>query len=249
MFTPHSIRHPLKAAIAWQVISEIAKRHRQPEDLRVVEMHPGGGQYNLLRLLRGNNPNGLIYDSANQILADFNLATGQLSNPFTESTQPFSWLERWLVCDDIDDLMAAMQPVVGMEGIKHRPDDSRAVFGFTLIASIMTSQMTSECYLRVKNGFVDTSGDGGGISSILSRFPALFASHSRDHDELKYDAAAKCWMILQGVNGAIVGCIRTDGSISSSLTPERAHDLFQLYLETKSMSAATCAALETLGLL
>lgn len=136
MFTPHSIRHPLKAAIAWQVISEIAKRHREPEDLRVVEMHPGGGQYGLLRLLRVNNPKGLIFDSANQIVADFNLATGQLSNPFTEATPKFSWLERWLVCDDIDDLMAAMQPVVGMDGIKHRLDDSRAVFGFTLIGQI-----------------------------------------------------------------------------------------------------------------
>lgn len=247
MFAAHNIRRPVKAAIAWAIISEMARRHGQHSDLRLIEMHPGGGQYDLLRLMKVKGADGLIYEDEVTVLADFNLGSGEFSSPAMEASRRFPWLESWLAFRDPNDAIDEMLPEIGLGVVSNWPSTNRIIFGFRLVAAILASQMTSRYFLSARNGFADTSGEGGGISTALNHFPKVY---QRDLSNASFDmdSAAKCWCLYQGLEEILVGCVRMDGVLSSIEDPDRAHDLFPIYSKTRKMSAVTSVALEILGI-
>jgi hypothetical protein len=48
-----SPRNPVTRALAWWLAAELIRRH--PADLREIETHPGGGQYDCISLYRRNS--------------------------------------------------------------------------------------------------------------------------------------------------------------------------------------------------
>jgi hypothetical protein len=51
--------HPaLLEAASWRLCSEVARRY--PDDLRIIETHPGGGQYDCLTLTSRHEPESLL---------------------------------------------------------------------------------------------------------------------------------------------------------------------------------------------
>ena len=248
VFAVDRIRRPIKAAIAWTIISEIVRRHGRNADLRLMAMHPGGGQYDLLRLLRVNGRHGLIYGDPTKVLADFNIGSGQFSSPDMEASLRYPWLERWMESRDPDDAIDEMLPLMGLDIMTDWPPTDRVVFGFRLVATILASQMTSRYFLEARNGFLDTSGDGGGVSRALRDFGQVYERRESDHSSAEYDAAAKCWLLYQGLENRLIGCVRMDGMISSVTEPHRGHDLYPLYSGTKKMNAVASAAFEILAI-
>ena len=242
------IRKPVKAAIAWVVISEIVRRHGRNADLRLMEMHPGGGQYDLLRLLRVSGGHGLMYGEPSHVLADFNLDSGKFSSPTIDSSFRYPWLERWLASPNPDDAIDDMLPMMGLGVMTDWPPTDRVVFGFRLVAAILASQMTSRYYLAARNGFIDTSGEGGGVSRALRNFGQIYDHREGGHSSMEYDAAAKCWLLYQGPENRLVGCVKMDGMIASVAEPRGGHDLYPLYSGTKKMNSVTSAALEILAI-
>ena len=52
--------YPMKRALAWWIAAEMIRRH--PDEVRVIENHPGGGQYDCLTLCRrGSDYEAIAY--------------------------------------------------------------------------------------------------------------------------------------------------------------------------------------------
>ena len=242
------IRQTLKAAIAWTVIAEIVRRHGANADLRIIEMHPGGGQYDILRLLRVTGSSGLIFDTTSKTIADFNLGSGEFSSPALPGDDRYPWLSHWITNPDPAAAVEAMLPSMGLAPVRGLPSTNRLIFGFRLVAGLLISQMSGKHFVQAKNAFFDTSGEGGGRSELLLQFEKLYQDRSERPKSIDNDEVYHCWLLHQGVDEHLIGCVRMDGLVSAYSSPEIAHDLFPIYRESRKMSSVIAAAAQILNL-
>lgn len=242
MISPSAIRLSTACAIAWTIIAEIVRNQGASPDLRVIEMHPGGGLYHLLRLLKVPGENALTYGRGAEPLADFNVLTGKMSRARGGAPYDYPWLERWLTLADPEQVVDEAIETLELPIAVTMPPTTRRIFGFRLVAAILGSRLMQRDYLHGRMGFGDTAGYGGGVASELSDFTAVFPPQRDEDPDLESSRAADCWLLLSGAERSLRGVARMDGVISSVSAPHEAHDLFEVYRSTRSMSAVVAEA-------
>src|SRR6266852_4486523 len=75
------LRYQIRTAVTWTIVAQLFRRQGHLGFLRVLETHPGGGQYDCLSLYLVAKPDGLIYGgrgSSRRHLCDFNQGSGRL---------------------------------------------------------------------------------------------------------------------------------------------------------------------------
>lgn len=240
------IRRPIAAAISWTIFAEIIRRHGPHGDLRVIEMHPGGGMYDLLTLCRVNRKSGGIYDHFEE-LASINLLSGILRASSSDADEA-DIFDNWLRREDPADVVTLAERVLGFAPVTGLAASNRWTFGPRLFASLLGSQMARRDYLDARMCSADTSGYGGGIVPHLADYSAIADFTGKDVPDDRTERAALCWLLTVGPERKVAGVFRMDGRLSSAAEPELVHDLFNAYRKSRSLSDVTSLGLKLLGL-
>lgn len=148
-------RRPFKQAIATKTLVELMRRH--PE-LRLIELHPGGGQYDSLGLWRGDL----------QVMCQFNLAgtslvVGDLGERSPRSDKPGWWrdgLWRYPQVWAEHDLLLQMQERLGLQPAQPGPPRPHTL-ALGVVAELCARLSFSEATLTLRAGWCDSSGMGG----------------------------------------------------------------------------------------
>jgi len=186
----------LKAAIAWTIITEVVRNHGGNSDLRIIEMHPGGGQYYIYQIVRVRGADGGIYDPSSVPVGDFNLLSGTVSGCGINSDTSVPWLREWFENPDPKMAVDIAVQTLDLPVVIHLPSTNRRIFGFRLMSALLGSRITKSDYLFPRMGFADTSGYGGGRLKELSLFSSL--SPSLENDKNSDSRAADCWLLYSG---------------------------------------------------
>jgi hypothetical protein len=227
------IRKSVTAAVAWGIIAEVSRHHGRGSNLRIVEMHPGGGQYDLLSIFHVHGEPGSAYDQGSTEVGSFNLGSGTMKGP-DGSIERLEWLQLWLSNPDPKSVVHAALRLLQIQPRMSLPPTTRRIFGCRMMAALLGANLLQRGYLHARMGFEDTSGYGGGIADELRPFTSIFPGRD-DASNSEIRAAADCWLLLSGASETIAGAFRMDGVLSSTGAPETGHDMFALYQRTKSM--------------
>ena len=240
------MRRPIAAAVSWTFLAEIIRRHGSRGDLRVIEMHPGGGMYDLLTLCRVDPDNGRIYDNP-EIIGSVNLLNGKLRT-FGPDPDEAEIIDEWLTREDPADAVALAERRLGFAPVTGLAASNRWTFGPRLFAFLLGAQVTRRDYLDARMCFEDTSGYGGGIDPRLDAFSAIAGLPGKGVSEDRTDRAALCWLLTVGPERNVAGVFRMDGRLSTVAEPELVHDLFGAYRKNRSLSEVMGLCLKLLGL-
>lgn len=240
------IRRPLSAAISWTILAEVIRRHGHAGNLRVIEMHPGGGMYDLLVLARANATTGEIYNPFSEV-GSINLYGGTIRG-IPGSSKGVGILNAWMGCDDPKNVVTVAEREMGFPPSSGLAKSNRWTFGPRVFAALLGSQMAQRDYLDARMSFLDTSGYGGGIDAALEPFTAICAIDRQGVPDDRTERAALCWSLLAGSEGKLVGIFRMDGLLSPVGHPDQVHDLFAAYRKSRSLSEVVALAVKILGL-
>lgn len=242
------IRPNLKSAISWAIVAEIIRRHGDSQSLRVLQTHPGGGQYDCLSLYRLRDCDADIYAPGNATeLGALNRQSGNFRAWVGPSKHSYPWLAEWLTAPDPTTVVDRICDLLGLAPVSKVPETSRQTFGIRLISAFTGARMMQLDYLDASMGYVDSSGiAGSGHDKSLGDFTALFAGET-GRWETGASQAAKCWLLFKGNQQKLVGVLRSDGRLSAAADCQRAHDLYQAYLAKRQMEPVLFEALALLS--
>lgn len=222
------VHRAIAKTVAWGLIAAVARSSARPASLRVVELHPGGGQGDVLRLLKQDGAGPGVYNTPYVTLGDFNLAAGTLESQ--DGVDTLLWLERWLSDPDRESINHLVLQGMNLPLGQREQYPCRRLFGIELIAAVLGQALTGKACLEARMGFMDSSGiTGGGVHPALLGFPRLFNVNEIAIRQGEDSAAAECWLLKNLWNDEIVGAIRTDGLFSTTGNESEIHDLYHVY--------------------
>lgn len=246
MYDVARIKPNLKSALSWAIVAEIIRRHGDRETLRVLQTHPGGGQYDCLSFYRLRDCTAGVYAPGNAIaLGDVNRQSGNFRTWIGPWQDSYPWLDEWLTAIDPSAVVDRICELTDLSPIKQVPVTSRQTFGIRLISALVGVRALQRDYLDVRMGYIDSSGIGGsGTDKLLREFTALLSDET---GQAGMGQAAACWMVYKGDEKQLLGVVRTDGFISSASDCRQAHDLYHSYRVKRQIEPVLFEALALLS--
>ena len=164
-FVPHvhqagdsvELPYPIVNALAWWVTAELIRRH--PNTLRVLETHPGGGQYDCLSLFRRDG------DRHNpELVVHLNRSGSITPNSWFHSDgggEPdrFNWLDVLATDDRRAHIVEQLEQSEGLGSPKSTPPTNRRSVGPRVLARFAASASLTTRRWDIRNGYLDTSGE------------------------------------------------------------------------------------------
>ncbi len=163
-FPPYSQR--ITEAATWTLVADLVRRHEAAQGLRVIETHPGGGQYDCRTLLR---PVTGDYG----VLLHLNLASGNatatrpLSKPaklpelaWAEDDDRIAYVAAVLQTEDRRAVRHWLEARLGLPRVAQAPDWSRHSLTYGIMAGVAARHAFLGPRIRWVNAFIDTSGYG-----------------------------------------------------------------------------------------
>ena len=147
------MNHQLIEIASWRIVSELYRRY--PGKFKIIETHPGGGQYDCLGL----------YDDRNQNIADLN-RDGSLHLP----GGTLSWQEI-LNASDPKMMLDKICQMLRFPKVGNTPHSTPTTLVYRFIATFLTHATLGIHKWECRNGYEDTSGYGGGVVSAFKDFP------------------------------------------------------------------------------
>lgn len=198
------LRRSLNTAIAWRIAAELIRRHQARFGLRVLETHPGGGQYDCLSLTMPAN--GMAHAVH---LAAFNLGSGRVTifHPIGTDGSAEHWRDDYYAeyairqqepCAVIDRIEA----LAGLPRIRKLPPVDTAVRCVRILAAVMEAEALAREPRRAECGWYDSSGTGGSSVQawLTSAFPRIASDARREPDwQGQARVAARAWKIGDAV--------------------------------------------------
>jgi hypothetical protein len=177
-------------------MAELARRH--PKQLRVIEAHGGGGQYDELRLYpRPTPPN-----------ADFFISLNRVGSCHFGHVQQGPWRSIWsdaVAARGLQDIVDELENRSGLiTSGDHKagsplPPCTPAVLIIRTIAWLLAPMAFEHDHWSCLSGYCDTSGGGGGVrSELFEAFPLAQARlRERADDDMLGEPAYRFWFILR----------------------------------------------------
>lgn len=212
---------------SWRIINELHRRH--PTKFKVIETHPGGGMYDCLSISSTG-------DKEPKHIADFNRA-GRLHifERFNDGkeTEPFDiWPEILRKEGNLQHIFDKVTEMLGLSIPKKRPPSTPTTLVYRFISEFLTHTAFGVDDWSCRNGFFDTSGYGGGVSSVFDEFPQ---AQERFRVELKDDVfqepAYRFWFLRK--NEKPVLCLETIGTVWNKKGKE--FNLAELYPDKRQV--------------
>ncbi len=195
---------PLIEIISWRLTAEVIRR--APDQLRVIETHPSGGQYDCLSFLSLNGRH----------IADLNRrGRFHVCEPLHGTAQFQPW-DLWTDAITEDDPLRVVDGLcqrIGLAVPAKLPPSTPMVLAYRFIADFLTHSVLGRTRWECRNGFEDTSGWGGGPR--LGWFELFSGAAERVKQRLDDDVlsqpAYRFWFLCQ--NEEPILCLETTGLV------------------------------------
>ncbi|WP_214403721.1 TY-Chap2 family putative peptide chaperone [Pseudonocardia lacus] len=192
-------------AQSWWIASELVRRHPH---LRLIETHPGGGQYDCLTLLdsRSASPGSLV---------DLNRA-GSIHIK-DGAREPLDW-NTVFAARGGHDIIRRIEAAAGLHPSVPAPPTGPTALTYRVLARILTSLVDDRRTWDARNGQLDSSGHDCGRRSELDRFPSVVEA-LRDilPDDLFGEPAYRFWILLRDTDPVAV--LDTNGRLHLPAEP------------------------------
>lgn len=154
---------PVLEAVSWRLASELVRRH--PGYIRLFRGHPGGGQYDLLWLVQ-------IPEGGGDIRLN-RYGTIQVHGRFDDRAAidwiPTGWVE--YRASDPKEFLLRLELVAGLPSPKRALAATPTSLTYRILANFASRAVKDGWRIEIQEGYIDTSGYGGGPNPILGAFP------------------------------------------------------------------------------
>ena len=227
----------MREALAWRLIAELMRRHGAHYEL--ARLQPGGGQYDCLSLIESGSPRLMLNLGASVTVwrsgtVEHLIDADEVWLPMLSSEGEGEGRGLGSILDRISGLLERPVP-------SPLPQTTRRVLSVRVMASASLLVSMERSRWRWANGFIDTSGYGGGVKlDWFERFPlALEALGQIETGPREVEGAYRYWFWLRddepqicvGMDGR---CLMLDGS---------SIDVMSLYAERRRLSDAVFGGL------
>lgn len=176
-------------AASWRLASELVRR--QPTTLRLIRGHPGGGQSDCLWLLplAGNDGDvRLNREGTIQVLERFD------GRPADE-WRPTEWTE-YLFAEPRA-FLDRLERAAGLPSPSQVPTATPRTLTYRVLAAIAATAFKSVHPIEIQEGFIDTSGYGGGHNENLDAFPIDPERLRAGPDDFFDEAGYRFWIVVR----------------------------------------------------
>lgn len=149
-------------AVSWRLAAELVRRH--PDTLRLIRGHPAGGQSDVLWIMTlDGTPGDVRLNRAGRIhiLARFD-------DRADLEWEPVEWDE--YIRADPREFVNRIEVAAGLPIPPHVPAARPTTLTYRVLAAIAATAIKSVHPVEIQQGFIDTSGYGGGPNPALSEF-------------------------------------------------------------------------------
>lgn len=208
---------------SWRVICELHRRY--PNKFKVIETHPGGGQYDCLSIYDKDNQNIVHFNRAGRMTV-FKRFDGRRTPP------PFDIWSTMCEQSNQKEILNKVSDLIGLPAPSKIPASTPTTLAYRFIAELLTHGAFSKEQWECRNGYEDTSGYGGGVSPYFNQFPAAQEKLRLvlQNDFLK-QPAYRFWFLCK--DGRPLLCIETTGQVWN--TEGKVFDLPLLYAKKHSI--------------
>lgn len=166
---------PMVLATAWWICAELVRRH--PERLRVIETHPGGGQYDCVSIFDISSPDG-------RLIAHLNL-TGHLTPEswFRLNTRRPSWKAIATSPNRRKRVIEALERSEGLEAPVSTPSATPSSLAIRAIAAFLERcTLATRPRWEMANGYYDSSLGCQEREDCFSALPLVAAHRAANHE-------------------------------------------------------------------
>lgn len=210
-------------AASWRLASELVRRH--PTALRLIRGHPGGGQSDCLWLLPLVGEHGdirLNRVGTIQVL-------GRFDGRPADEWRPTDWTE-YLFADPRQ-FLDRLDRSAGLPSPSQVPSATPTTLTYRVLAAITATAFKTVHPVEIQEGYVDSSGYGGGPNENLDAFPIDPQRLRPQPDDFFDQSGYRFWIVVR--DGAPVLAIdQTDASAWTSHTP-KPFPLMDLYKQSR----------------
>ena len=196
-----NLPYQVKRGLAWWIAAEMIRRH--PDELRVIETHPGGGQYDCLSLYRRGKGADLV--------AHMNLVghithaawfdePGSIRNSEVEDPR-FNWLDVLAAEDRRKSVVEQLERASGLFVPSETPRTTSRSIGPRVIARFANAAALSTKSWEIRNGVFDTSGIGGGVNKWVREIAGPY--YERHASDFLEEPHYRYWFVLDHRDGAV----------------------------------------------
>lgn len=157
----------LSTTLAWWVAAELVRRH--PGELRVIETHPGGGQYNCVSVYRITDEDGPEVVVHMNVDAGAHLTHGSWFDRGDD--ERFNWLEV-LLCDNRRSyVVEQLERLGGLSSPTPTPRTTSESIGPMVISAFLERSVLGPARWTATNGVADSDGGLEVRRQLFDQFP------------------------------------------------------------------------------
>lgn len=212
---------------SWVIASELVRR--APRQLRLIQTHPGGGQYDCITVMDNGSS-----------LCDFNRQGRLHFNGFASDNEPMD-IWRRMVCEETPkNLLDEICQRLRIEVPQKLPAGTGASITYRVIAHVLRLSVFGVEKWSCINGFLDTSGSTCRVQPYFEQFPAaaerLLVNMPGD---ILGQPAYRFWFLFRGE--IPVSCFEITGE--GWLWDGRRFNLPQVHRQNRSLAMTAALAL------
>lgn len=229
-----SFERSVLEAASWRLASEIVRRH--PTTIRLIRGHLGGGQSDCLWLLPLAGKYGdvrLNRAGTIQVLERFDGRSPDL-------WPPTDWAE--YLSTDTRAFLDRLELAAGLVPPSSVPRATPTTLTYRVFAAITATAFKSVHPIGIQQGFIDTSGYGGGPNGNLDSFPIDPERLRPRPDDLYGEARYRFWIVVR--EG--VPILAVDQADAVAWTPHRIAPIELMTLFTSARRSILTTTLEVL---
>ncbi len=180
-------------AVSWRVASELVRRH--PRRLRVIETHPGGGQYDCLTLIDRRGWRGGHIDLNRIGTAHVHV---RFDDPNRDGHHRYHGFWGAYLSEHPLEVLRMLERHAGLPDVGHLPTSTRTSLSFRFAASCMAPVALGLRRWEWRNGFDDNSGWESGVrEDLFAAFPALAERRAVRLDGDPLSSEYRFWFLLR----------------------------------------------------
>lgn len=207
-------------AASWHLASELVRRH--PKSIRLIRGHPGGGQYDLLWLLQQPRGGGDVCLNRHGSIQ----VHGRFDGREAIEWAPTGW-DQYLASDPKAFLLR-LESAAGLPSPGRASPATETTLTYRILAEIAATAIGGWCHIDIQEGYIDTSGYGGGPNDVLGAFPIDQELLRVRDDDLFGEPGYRFWIVVRD-GGPILAVEQTAGLVWTygSIRPTNLMDLYR----------------------
>lgn len=195
-----------RLAASWRIIGELFRRHHDRCDLRVLELHPGGGTYDCLSLFarRNDDPFGVTLLHLNapaQHIHFFDTLHQQRSHPLRLESG-VDYVQALFCQADPKEIIDAVEARAGLPKCPAvLPASSCPVLAIRTLAGLLERTVLDRRTMDVHCAWYDSAASGASIAEWARAIPALRAALALSDWREQMRKASRFWRISETNSG------------------------------------------------